>query len=168
MPSTLRNPFDILLGAIDEIITAWRHEVRPEPWADLPPARLLDSLPEILPRLIRLARARAPQIDDDLRERIALEHGTSRREDAIPAGAVADEWHAVRRACADVLAMNGAPMDADDTQLATLDVLIDDAIGYTLRGYYRPELDSLRGRGLDRRETPAPDRRQNDGNRRRG
>ena len=40
-----------------------------------------------------------------------------------------------------------------------MEVLIDDAIGYTLRGYYQPELDSLRGRGLERRDTRAEDRR---------
>ena len=46
-----------------------------------------------------------------------------------------------------------------------LDILVDDAVGYTLRGYYRPELDSLRGRGLERREiadrrSGVPDRRE--------
>jgi hypothetical protein len=45
-----------------------------------------------------------------------------------------------------------------------LDVLVDDAVGYTLRGYYRPELDSLRGRGLERRE--SSDRRSGSTDRR--
>jgi hypothetical protein len=47
-----------------------------------------------------------------------------------------------------------------------LDVLVDDAVGYTLRGYYRPELDSLRGRGLERRE--VSDRRRGVSDRRDG
>jgi hypothetical protein len=49
--------------------------------------------------------------------------------------------------------------------MARLEILVDDAVGYTLRGYYAPELDSLRGRGLERREIPErrrgiPDRRE--------
>jgi hypothetical protein len=49
--------------------------------------------------------------------------------------------------------------------LHRLDCLIDDAIGFSLRGYYAPELDSLRGRGLERRGEPG-DRRRGDGDRR--
>jgi hypothetical protein len=47
-----------------------------------------------------------------------------------------------------------------------IEVLVDDAIGYTLRGYYAQELDTLRGRGLERRESPQGDRRHG-GDRRR-
>jgi hypothetical protein len=37
---------------------------------------------------------------------------------------------------------------------------VDDAIGYTLRGYYQRELDTLRGRGLERRDSREDDRRR--------
>jgi hypothetical protein len=47
-----------------------------------------------------------------------------------------------------------------------VEVLIDDAIGYTLRGYYHEELQSLRGRGLERRENDQQDRRSGFGDRR--
>jgi hypothetical protein len=46
-----------------------------------------------------------------------------------------------------------------------LDLLIDDAIGFTLRGYYAEELQALRGKGLERRgeveerRLNAPERR---------
>ena len=33
-------------------------------------------------------------------------------------------------------------------------------LAYTLRGYYRPELDVLRGRGLERRDSGLADRRR--------
>jgi hypothetical protein len=49
--------------------------------------------------------------------------------------------------------------------LQRMDALIDDAIGFSLRGYYAPELESLRGRGLERRH-PAGDRRASGGDRR--
>ena len=161
-----RTPYDALLGDLDSVIAEWRAIIRPEPWAELPPARLIDSLPEILPRLIRLARAGATHIDDVLQDRIAREHGELRREDAIPVSAVAEEWQALKRACAQVLARNGY-VDADATlALDRLDTLIDDAIGYTLRGYYREELNTLRGRGLERRDASRADRRRGGDDRR--
>ena len=150
-----RTPYDALLGDVDKVIAEWRAIIHPEPWAELPPSRLIDSLPEILPRLIRLARAGATQIDDVLKDCIAREHGELRREDAIPVSAVAEEWQALKRACAQVLARNGF-VDEDATlALDRLDTLIDDAIGYTLRG-----------RGLERRDTSRADRRRGGDDRR--
>jgi hypothetical protein len=161
-----RTPYDALLGDVDKVIAEWRAIIHPEPWAELPPSRLIDSLPEILPRLIRLARAGAAHIDDVLKDRIAREHGELRREDAIPVPAIVEEWPALKRACAQVLARNGY-VDADATlALDRLDTLIDDAIGYTLRGYYREELDTLRGRGLERRDAARADRRRGNDDRR--
>ena len=161
-----RTPYDALLGDVDKVIAEWRAIMRPEPWADLPPSHLIDSLPEILPRLIRLSRAGATHIDDVLQDRIAREHGELRREDAVPVPAIVEEWHALKRACAQVLARNGY-VDAEATlALDRLDTLIDDAIGYTLRGYYREELNTLRGRGLERRDVTRPDRRRANGDRR--
>ena len=164
-----RTPYDALLGDVDKVIAEWRAIMRPEPWADLPPSHLIDSLPEILPRLIRLSRAGATHIDDVLQDRIAREHGELRREDEVPVSALAEEWHALKRACAQVLARNGY-VDADAAlALERLDTLIDDAIGYTLRGYYREELNTLRGRGLERRDVTRADRRRsNDDRRERG
>jgi hypothetical protein len=49
--------------------------------------------------------------------------------------------------------------------MSRLEVLIDDAIGVTLRGYYAPELDALRGRGLERRASDE-DRRSGETDRR--
>jgi hypothetical protein len=46
-----------------------------------------------------------------------------------------------------------------------LDVLVDDAIGLSLRGYYAPELNELKGKGLERRDG-IDERRTNKGNRR--
>ena len=161
-----RTPYDALLGDVDKVIAEWRAIVQPEPWADLTPSRLIDSLPEILPRLIRLARAGATHIDDVLQGRIAHEHGELRREDAIPVPAIVEEWQALKRACAQVLARNGY-VDAEATlALDRLDTLIDDAIGYTLRGFYREELNTLRGRGLERRDAARADRRRGSDDRR--
>jgi hypothetical protein len=46
-----------------------------------------------------------------------------------------------------------------------LDILCDDAIGFSLRGFYAPELNALRGKGLERREGDD-ERRTNIANRR--
>ncbi len=159
------TPYDVLLGDIDMVLAEWRGLVRPTLGSDLPPARLMDSLPEILPRLVRLARNGTSRIDAELCERIAREHGSARREDEVPVPGVAEEWQALSRACAQVLAARGVGPDVVAAALARLDALIDDALGYTLRGYYREELDSLRGRGLERRQ-PRPDRRGRGGDRR--
>jgi hypothetical protein len=161
-----RTPYDALLGDVDKVIAEWRAITRPEPWADLPPSHLIDSLPEILPRLIRLSRAGATHIDDVLQGRIAREHGELRRADAVPVPAIVEEWHALKRACAQVLARNGYVDAAATLALDRLDTLIDDAIGYTLRGYYRDELNTLRGRGLERRDATRADRRRAGGDRR--
>lgn len=156
----VQTPYEVLLGELDRLIAEWRVLVRPDALAKLPAARLLDSLPEILPRLIRLAQSGAVQMDDDLRERIAREHGGARRADAIPVASVAAEWDAVKRACAQVLARDGFVSGEAEDALRRVDTLVDDAVGYTLRGYYQPELDTLRGRGLERRDRPSEDRRR--------
>jgi hypothetical protein len=64
----------------------------------------------------------------------------------------------LKRACRRVLEAHGITDGEADRAMERLEILVDDAVGYTLRGYYAPELDSLRGRGLERRE--APDRRR--------
>lgn len=155
-----RGPFDVLIGEVDAILVEWRALLRPELGPGLPPMRLLDSMPEILPGLLRLARRGVAQVEGELRERIAREHGLTRREEGMPVLTLAAEWDALHRACAQVLARHGFVDDATDAALARLDALLDDAVGYTLRGYYRRELDTLRGRGLERRSSNEQDRRQ--------
>lgn len=159
------SPYDILLARIDDVIGEWRTLVMDEPWARIPPARLVDTLPEILPRIFRAARGGDRQVDQPLAELIAKGHGFFRREDAVPLGAVAEEWSHVKHACWNVLRANGASEDVALAVIRRLDALIDDAVGHTLRGYYAPELDSLRGRGLERREGSG-DRRASPSDRR--
>lgn len=161
------GPFDLLLGEVDRIIGEWRTLVAGAPWADIPRTRLIDGFPEILPRLFRLARAGATEIDVELRELVAGSHGQDRRRDGLPLRAVADEWTLMQRACWAVLERHAVPADAARAALAALDVLVDDAIGVTLRGYYGPELDELRGRGLERRAA-SEDRRSGETDRRDG
>jgi hypothetical protein len=158
------SPYDVLLTCVDEVIGEWRAQVAKEPWAKLPMSRLVDSFPEILPKLLRLARAGATHIDDGLRETIADAHGHFRRVDGVPLVSVTEEWAYLKRACRGVLEEHGVDNGDAERAMERLDILVDDAVGYTLRGYYRPELDSLRGRGLERRETSdrrrgVPDRR---------
>jgi hypothetical protein len=160
-----RSPYEVLLAALDDVIGEWRSLVTKEPWAKLPVSRLVDSFPEILPRMLRLARAGITHIDDPLRELIANAHGHFRRVDGVPLVSVTEEWAHLKRACHSVLETHGINNDDADRAMERLDILVDDAVGYTLRGYYQPELDSLRGRGLERRERPdrrsgIPDRRE--------
>ncbi len=159
------TPFDVLLGELDEVIGEWRTLMRPQPWAALPMDRLLDSIPKILPDLLRLAKSGASHVDDALKEQIAQEHGSLRREDNIPILALADEWNAIKRACSEVLSRQGYGEEVCRDVMERLEALVDDAVGYTLRGYYRPELDMLRGRGLERRDGSS-ERRRSDGSRR--
>jgi hypothetical protein len=146
-----RTPFEVLLGDIDHILGEWKLLLRPQSWAELPAARLIDSMPEILPKLVRLAGSGASHIDEELQQRIADHHGWARREDDVPIEAVTSEWASLKRACRQILARNGILESQAEEVMARLDVLIDDAVGFTLRGYYRDELDSLKGRGLERR-----------------
>ncbi len=157
--------YDTLLGAIDRVITEWRMLVLNEPWARLPPSRLVDGFPEILPKMLRLSRAGVTHVDDSLRELIADAHGQFRRTDGVPLTAVMDEWMHLKRACRRVLEAHGVTNEDAARAMERLEMLVDDAVGYTLRGYYAPELDSLRGRGLERREVAErrrgiPDRRE--------
>jgi len=152
-PPDEASPYDILLARIDDVIAEWRSLVEKEPWARIPPARLVDSLPEILPKIFRCARGGAQHVDKPLGELIAKSHGFFRREDAVPLGAVAEEWSYVKHACWNVLRSNGVSETSALGVVRSLDALVDDAVGHTLRGYYAPGLDSLRGRGLERRES---------------
>jgi hypothetical protein len=156
-----------LLGGVDQVISEWRALVVHEPWATIPASRLVDSFPEILPKLLRLARSGVTHIDESLRELIADAHGHFRRVDGVPIASVTEEWAYLKRACRCVLDAHGLKNGEADRAMERLDILVDDAVGYTLRGYYRPELDSLRGRGLERREVSGrrrgiPDRRERD------
>lgn len=157
-------PYDVLLGVIDEVIGEWRTLVKREPWAELPASHLVNSFPDILPRMLRLARSGATHIDDGLRDIIADAHGHFRRTDGVPLTSVTEEWAHLKRACRRVLDAHGINDGEADRAMERLDILVDDAVGYTLRGYYRPELDSLRGRGLERRE--SSDRRSGSTDRR--
>lgn len=157
--------FEILHGHLNEVISEWKSLVEPEPWAPKSPARLMNSLPEILPRLFRLARNGSTEVDAEFSDFIAHEHGFSRREDSVPLTALADEWNHLKRACWLVLRRYDPEDRFSSSALHRLDALIDDAIGYSLRGYYRPELDELRGQGLERRGASG-DRRSNSGDRR--
>jgi hypothetical protein len=159
------SPYETLLSGVDQVIGEWRTLVMREPWAKLPASRLVDSFPEILPKMLRVARSGATHIDDSLRELIADAHGHFRRIDGIPLMSVTEEWAHLKRACRRILDTHGVNGDEADRAMERLDLLIDEAVGYTLRGYYRPELDSLRGRGLERREVAnrrhgVADRRQ--------
>jgi hypothetical protein len=159
------SPFDLLHGYIDLVLAEWRTLVRAEPWAALRPDRLMDSLPEMLPRLLRQAASGTPHLDDELSEFIAREHGYYRRGDGVPLAAIAEEWNHLKRACWKVLTDKGVPESRAVVALQRLDALFDDAVGFSLRGYYWPELDELRGRGLERR-TRTGDRRAGDADRR--
>jgi hypothetical protein len=81
---------------------------------------------------------------------------------------LSEEWEALKEACLRVLTRNGFVGTLADEASQRIDALIDDAIGYTLRGYYQPELDTLRGRGLDRRDSSEEDRRHGGSGRRDG
>lgn len=157
--------FAFLHGHIDEVLEEWRLLVQEEPWASLAPARLVNALPEMVPRLLKLADAGATHIDLDFSEFIARAHGYFRREDNVPLGALAEEWNHLKRAAWRVLRRHHHDEERVRVALARLDALIDDAIGFSLRGYYSPELDTLRGRGLERR-TLTGDRRSGATNRR--
>ncbi len=160
MAELTHSAFDILLAELDQVLAEWRSIVEPELGAHLSPARLLDSLPEILPRLLRPARSGAVEIDEHLKQRIAVDHGFARREDVVPVERLAEEWEALKQACQRVLTRHGFVGSLAEEATRRIDLLIDDAIGYTLRGYYQRELDTLRGRGLERREPREEDRRQ--------
>lgn len=176
LPSTVSEPFEqngdylypynILLAQIDGVIGEWRGMVKQEPWAAIPGDRLVDALPEILPKMFRLAGSGAVRVDGDLSEVISEAHGYFRRSDGVPLGAVAEEWNYVKRACWKVLSSAGVDPPTLSSAVQRLDILVDDAIGLTLRGYYAPELNALRGRGLERRDN-VEERRTNSGNRRR-
>ena len=155
--------FEVLEARVDRVIAEWQTLVAREPWARLTAERLIDHLPEILPRLFRHAGAASREIDPELQQIISRAHGYFRREDAIPLAAVAEEFDLLKRACWKVLTSSQLSPQEISGALARLDILIDDATGYTLRGYYSPELDQLRGRGLERRSgriPPADERRQ--------
>jgi hypothetical protein len=160
MSESSQSAFDILLAELDQVLGEWRSVIEPELGPHVSPARLLDSLPEILPRLLALARSGAEGIGDRLKVRIAADHGFARREDVVPVEQLAAEWEAVKQACRRVLARHGFVGPLADDATRRIDILVDDAIGYTLRGYYQRELDTLRGRGLERRDSREDDRRR--------
>ena len=148
--------FDLLERRSDDVITEWRALLARDPWARLPADRIVDHLPQILPRLFEHAAKGAREIDMELQRLISQAHGYFRREDSIPLAAVAEEFDLLKRACWKVLTSSNLTAQEVSAALARLDLLIDDATGYTLRGYYAPELDELRGRGLERRTARDP------------
>src|SRR5688572_24354961 len=127
---TAGSPYDVLLGLVDEVISEWRTLVMREPWAKLPASRLVDSFPDILPKMLRLARSGGTHIDDGLREVIADAHGHFRRVDGVPLTSVTEEWAYLKRACHSVLHAHGINNGDVDRAMERLDILVDDAVGY--------------------------------------
>jgi hypothetical protein len=158
-------PYDTLLARIDEVLAEWRSLATAQTWASMAPSRLMDAFPEILPKIFRLAARGNSQIDPELSELIGEAHGFFRRADRIPLSAVAEEWNFVKRACWKVLQRAKVDENIASTAMQRLDILCDDAIGFSLRGFYAPELNALRGKGLERREGDD-ERRTNVTNRR--
>ena len=158
-------PYDVLLARIDEVLAEWRSLALTQSWASITPSRLMDAFPEILPKIFRLAAQGQTQIDPDLSELIGEAHGFFRRADRIPLSAVAEEWNFVKRACWKVLQRASIDEETASTAMQRLDLLCDDAIGFSLRGFYAPELNALKGKGLERREGDD-ERRTNVTNRR--
>jgi hypothetical protein len=159
------RPYDVLLARIDEVLAEWRALALTQTWAEISPSRLMDAFPEILPKIFRLAAQGSTQIDPDLSELIGEAHGFFRRGDKLPLAAVAEEWNFVKRACWKVLQRADVDEPTASAAMQRLDLLCDDAIGFSLRGFYAPELNVLRGKGLERRESEG-ERRINIGNRR--
>jgi hypothetical protein len=145
------SPYEILRGRIDAVLAEWRALIAREPWAGLSPSRLMNGLPEILPPLLREAERGATRVSPELAEQITEAHGQYRRDDGVPLAALAEEWNYVKRACWKVMQREHVDPATMSAVLQRLDVLIDDAIGFTLRGYYAEELEALRGKGLERR-----------------
>ena len=65
-PSDYVYPYNILVSQIDGLITEWRGMLNQEPWSSIPGHRLVDALPEILPKMFRLAGTGAVRIDGNL------------------------------------------------------------------------------------------------------
>lgn len=162
--------YDTLHGHIDEVISEWKSllALAASPAGRLPPARLVDALPVVLPKIFQLADQGAPYIGHELSDEIADKHGFWRRDDGVPIETLAEEWALLKRASRTVLARYWPDMARVDAALGRLDLLIDDAVGFSLRGYYQPELDELRGRGLERRAGETEDRRGQSTDRRQG
>jgi hypothetical protein len=145
------TPYEILRGRIDSVLAEWRALASQEPWSNMKVSRLMNGLPEILPKLFREAESGRTHVSPELAELITEAHGHFRRDDGIPLPAVAEEWNLVKRACWKVMQQTGLDPIIMSAVLERLDLLIDDAIGFTLRGYYAEELQALRGKGLERR-----------------
>jgi hypothetical protein len=146
------TPYEILRGRIDFVLAEWRALASQEPWSNIKVSRLMNGLPEILPKLFREAERGSTRVSIDIAELITEAHGQFRRDDGIPLPAVAEEWNLVKRACWKVMQQAGLDPMTMSAVLQRMDALIDDAIGFTLRGYYAEELDTLRGKGLERRD----------------
>lgn len=159
------RPYEVLLARIDEVLAEWRTLALTQHWSAIEPSRLMDAFPEILPKIFRLAAQGQTQIDPTLSELIGEAHGFFRRADRIPLSAVAEEWNFVKRACWKVLQRANVDEFEASAAMQRLDLLCDDAIGFSLRGFYAPELNALRGKGLERREGDD-ERRANVANRR--
>ncbi len=158
-------PYNVLLEHIDGVIGEWRILVKREPWSQIAGDRLVDAFPEILPKMFRLAGSGGVRIDGELSEVISESHGYFRRTDGVPLAALAEEWNFVKRACWKVLSGAGVDSTTLNSALQRIDSLVDDAIGLSLRGYYAPELNELKGKGLERRDG-IDERRTNSPNRR--
>lgn len=134
-----------LRGDVPDIIEEWDELARHASWLGIPREHRIDSLPDVLERLLSII----PCTLRDLEERhramvlVAAEHGALRREQRCSESVLSSEHALLRRIVSQRINASGGVADICLSTVLRFDITLGVATNAALLGFHRPEFSAL-------------------------
>lgn len=134
-----------LRAGVPEIIEEWDQLARHAAWLGIPREHRIDSLPDVLERLLAIV----PCTLDDLEARhrgmvlVASDHGMLRREQHCSESVIFTEHALLRRVVSQRIDESGSKTDTCLSTVLRFDIALGVATNAALLGYHRREFDAL-------------------------
>ena len=133
-----------LKSNVSEVIAEWDRLAREEPWYSLPSEHRIDSLPEVVERLVEASLCDPHNRQAHRQQALAAaRHGTDRRNQDIPDHTILTEYHLLRRALWRYITATFGSSERTTRAILRIDIGISVATNASMWGYYRPEIEAL-------------------------
>jgi hypothetical protein len=134
-----------LRAQVPEIIEDWDQLARHAAWLGIPREHRIDSLPDVLDRLLCLVPCTANDLEGTHRAMVlvASEHGALRREQRCSESVLFTEHALLRQVVSRRIDGSGRVADTCLTTVLRFDIALGVATNASLLGFHRREFDAL-------------------------